>query len=83
MKTYTFPYAAVFGPGDSCDGEVDVDLTDDEARRLEQSAHAESRWRLNEDEGISDILDKVFNEIYKQEDEDTMIHVNYPTELQF
>lgn len=82
MKTYTFPYAAVFGKMDSCDCQIDIELTDEEAQRLEQSAHAESRWRLDEDESISDIFDKVYAAIYKQEDEDTVVHVNYPSELQ-
>ena len=67
MKTYTFPYGGSFGKGDSWDNEIDVELTNKDAARLEESARKESRWRLDEDPEIDDIYDKVYKAAYKQE----------------
>ncbi len=67
MKTYTFPYGGSFGNGDSWDNTIDVELTNKDAARLEESAHKEPRWRLDEDPEIDDIYDKVYKAAYKQE----------------
>ncbi len=67
MKTYTFPYGGSFGKGDSWDNTIDVELTNKDAARLEESARKESRWRLDEDPEIDDIYDKVYKAAYRQE----------------
>lgn len=59
MKKYTFPYGGSFGPGDSWDGEVEVELTNRDASRLEESARKEPRWRLDDDPEVYDIYCKV------------------------
>ena len=59
MKTYTFPYYYSFGKGDSVDCELDIELTDEQAARLEASAKEEYRFRLYEDDKIKDICDEV------------------------
>jgi len=59
MKTYTFPYGGTIGKLESWDSEIDVELTDEEAARLEESARKEPRCHLSEDEEISDICEKV------------------------
>ena len=61
MKTYEFPYG-----GAEWDAVIDVDLTDEEAERLEASAHAEPRWHLNEDDAIHDICQKIVQIIYDE-----------------
>ena len=61
MKTYEFPYG-----GAEWDAVIDVDLTDEEAARLEASAHAEPRWHLDEDDDINDIYQKVEQIIYDE-----------------
>ena len=66
MKTYTFPYGGTIGKLESWDSEIDVELTDEEAARLEASAHKESRWHLDEDEEISDICEKVESLIFEE-----------------
>ncbi len=67
MKKYTFPYGGSFGSGDSWDNEIDVELTNKNAARLEQSARKKSRWHLDEDPEISDIYDLVYKKAYNQE----------------
>ena len=59
MKTYTFPIDGEIGKWETWDGSVDITLTDEEANRLEVSAHAAPRGRLDEDPAISDIYEKV------------------------
>ena len=58
MKTYTFPYA-----GREWDSIIKIKLTDEEAERLEASAHVAPRWHLDEDPEIHDIAEKVDKEI--------------------
>ena len=65
MKTYTFPYGGNIGL-ESWESEIDVDLTDEEAERLEASAMKEERWRLNEDPEIADICEKVHKLIFEE-----------------
>ena len=67
MRQFTFPYYVSFGNGDSVDCEIDVKLTNKDALRLEQSARAESRFRLYEDVELKDIYDKVFSAVIRQE----------------
>jgi hypothetical protein len=61
MKTYTFPTQGSFGKGDSWDGEFTFTLSDDEAKRLQESARKESRYwcSLSDDPDIADIEAKV------------------------
>lgn len=59
MKTYTFPVGGSQGKWESWDGTFDFALTDEEAARLEASAHTEPRWQLDEDPDIADICEKV------------------------
>lgn len=59
MKTYAFFVGGNAGKGDTWDYDLDVELTDEEAERLEASARKEPRWHLNEDPEISDIYHKV------------------------
>ena len=67
MKSYIFPYYVSFGKGDNTDGCVTVELTDEEAVRLENSAHEKSRWRLSEDPALEDIFDKVYKKLIEAE----------------
>ena len=61
MKTYAFFVGGCAGKGDTWDYDLEVELTDEEAERLEASARKGSRWHLNEDPEISDIYDKVYD----------------------
>ena len=72
MKIYTFPYGGSFGKGDSWDGANEVELTDEEAARLESSARKEPRWHLDEDPEIRDIYDKVYEYLYNHDIEGIM-----------
>ena len=72
MKRYTFPYGGSFGKGDSWDGENEVELTDEEAVRLEASARKEPRWHLDEDPEIDDIYEKVYAFLYNHDIETLM-----------
>ena len=66
MKTYYFPYGGSSGKHDTWDSIIDVELTDEEAERLEASAKAEERWRLDEDPELQDIYDKVYDMIFDE-----------------
>ena len=59
MRTYVFPYGGTIGKCETWDSEIEFELTDEEAERLEASARKEPRWHLNEDEAISDICKKI------------------------
>ena len=67
MKTYAFFVGGSAGKGDTWDYDLDVELTDEEAERLEESARKEPRWHLDEDPEISDIYDKVYDAAYENE----------------
>ncbi len=54
----------------------EVELTDEEATRLEASARKEPRWHLDEDPEISDIYDKVYAFLYNH-DIETLMHDKY------
>ena len=84
MKSYTFPYFVRYGPLASAEGVIDVELTDEEAKRMEDSAHEDSRWRLYEDNDLEDIYDKVLAAIIDAEPmlEEETVTINYPEELQ-
>ena len=73
MKEYTFPYYISFGKNDSIDCEVTISLSNKNAERLERSAKTKPRFRLDEDEDIWDIYDKVYDAIIKQEKEELLI----------
>ena len=66
MKVYTFPYGGSTGQGDTWDSEIDYELTDKEATRLEASAKAEPRWYLDEDDAISDIYNMISQFIFDE-----------------
>lgn len=62
MKTYEFPYGGTGGPHghDSWDSVIEVELTDEEAARLEASARASGMcWHLEDDEAIDDIRERI------------------------
>jgi len=73
MKSFDFPYYVSYGKGDSTDSIVIVTLSEEEAGRLECSAHTEARWRLYEDPEIKDIYDKVYNLVIEQEISEMML----------
>ena len=59
MKKYTFPYGGTIGKCESWDSEIDVELTDEEAARLEASARSGEFMDMYDDDSISDIYEKV------------------------
>lgn len=63
MKTITFPYYVSFGKLDSVSSEIELSISDKDAKRLERSAKEGGRFRLNEDEDLSDLYDKVYQKI--------------------
>lgn len=67
MKKYDFPYYGSGGKGDSWDNIVSVVLSDEEDRRLRQSAESEKWFRLSEDPDLNDTYKKVLEAAYKQE----------------
>ena len=67
MKTYAFFVGGSAGKGDTWSYDLDVELTDEEAERLEASARKEPRWRLEEDPEIEDIYDKVYEAMMENE----------------
>ena len=69
MKTITFPYCVSFGKLDSVSAEIELNISDKDAKRLVKSAKEGGRFRLNEDEDISDIYDDVYQEIILSEKE--------------
>lgn len=64
MKTYIFPYGGSSGKHDTWDSEIEVELTDEEAARLEASAVKDYRYGLDEDLELEDIYDKVYDLIF-------------------
>ena len=67
MKSYIFPYKISFGKMDSVDAEIECELTEKESKRLVKSANEGGRTRLNDDEDISDIGDKVYWKVVDSE----------------
>ena len=67
MKTYTFPYNILSGKFDCVSTSIDVDLSDENAERLERSAREESRVFLSEDEKLADIYDQVLSAIIEEQ----------------
>lgn len=67
MKTFVFPYIVSAGKLDSAESEVEVSLSDKNAKRLERSAFWGGRFRLHEDDDLADIYDKVHQAAYNQE----------------
>ena len=60
MKIYGFPYG-----NEEWDSVFECELTEDEAERLEASAHEEPRFHLNEDDAIADIYDRIEQLIFE------------------
>ena len=69
MKSFVFPYYISFGKLDSISCEIELNISDKDAKRLEKSAKEGGRLRLNEDEDISDLYDKVYRKIIQFEKE--------------
>ena len=69
MKTFVFPFYISLGKLDSVSCEIEFELSDKDARRLEQSAKEGGRFRLNEDEDIEDIYYRVYDAIIDSERE--------------
>lgn len=69
MKTITFPYYISFGKLDSISCEIELSISDKDAKRLERSAKEGGRFRLNEDEDLSDLYEKINQEIILAEKE--------------
>ena len=65
MKICEFPYYVSFGPGDSADNSIDVELTDAEYDRLVKSSEENCRFHLYEDDSLHDIYKKRRNCAYK------------------
>lgn len=63
MKTIAFPYYISFGKLDSVSCEIELSISDKDAKRLERSAKEGGRFRLNEDEDLSDLYERVYKEI--------------------
>ena len=82
MKKYTFPYGGNFGPGDSWGNDIEIELTDEEAARLEASARQEPRWRLNEDPDLQDIESRVSEAAYAQECKNLRLAYDDPKEAE-
>ena len=66
MKTYIFPYYVSYGKLDGRDGEIEYDLTDEQAERLELSARADYRFHLFEDDELEDIYNEILDSVYEQ-----------------
>lgn len=67
MKTIKFPYFVSFGKLDSVSCEIELSISDKDAKRLEKSAKEGGKFRLNEDEDLSDLYDKVYQKIILKE----------------
>ena len=69
MKTYTFPYNISSGKLAFTECAIDVELTDEDAERLEKSAKEGGRKFLSEDPEIDDIRDLVLSAAYEEQKE--------------
>lgn len=69
MKTYTFPYYVSFGRNDSVDCAIDCEINDKQAKKLEHSAKESGRFRLDEDDDLQDVYDRVYKAIIQHESE--------------
>ena len=67
MKTYIFPYYISDGKLDSVSSEIELSISDKDGKRLERSAKEGGKYRLNEDESLSDLYDKVYQNIILSE----------------
>ena len=67
MKTFIFPYYISFGKNDSVDCELEYSLSTKDAKRLERSSKEGGRFRLSEDDCISDLYDRILNEIIESD----------------
>ena len=63
MKEYTFTAYCTFGKGDSGESWIDVELTDDEAERLEKYALQPEIYYngFRECKELADLYDKIYN----------------------
>lgn len=67
MKSFVFPYYVSFGKNDGIDASVAVAISDKDAKRLIRSAQQGGRFRLDEDDEINDIYEKVSRRIIVHE----------------
>lgn len=79
MKAYIFPYYISFGKLDSVSSEIELSVSDKDAKRLERSAKEGGRFKLNEDDALSDLYDRVYKAIILSEKEAL---VSDPTPIQ-
>ncbi len=63
MKTFEFPYSGSGGPGDSWEGSVSVELTDEQAERLEASMASRKFEFIEDDESLEDICQIVWKAV--------------------
>ena len=63
MKTYEFPYSGSGGPGDSWEGAVNVELTDEQAGRLEASMTSKKFEFIEDDDSLEDIRQLVWKAV--------------------
>ena len=64
-----FPYYISFGKLDSVSSEIELNISEKDAKHLERSAKEGCRFRLDEDEALSDLYDKVYQAIIQLEKE--------------
>lgn len=67
MKEYSFPYFISFGRNDNVDNELVCKLSNKDALRLENSTHEGGRFRLDEDDEIADIYNKIYDKMRSSE----------------
>lgn len=66
MKSFVFPYSISYGKLDGASGTVKCSLSDEDAKRLINSAKEGGRMKLSEDDFISDIFEKVNEAVYQE-----------------
>lgn len=62
MKTYEFVYSGSSGKCDSWEGTIDVDLTEEDYKRVEASI-AKGTYRMRDDPDINDIYLRIYEMI--------------------
>lgn len=79
MKIYTFPYYISFGKNDGVDCTIDCEINDKQAKRLERSAKEKACFRLDEEDDLHDVYNRVLQAILRHE---TELLVNDPSIVQ-
>ncbi len=62
MDTYEFPYSGSGGKGDTWEGIIDVELSDEDYARVEASIK-KGHFRMCEDDEIDDIYQRIYDMI--------------------